>query len=182
MGIRLQGPKPQFARSSGGEGGSHPSNVHDHVYALGTINYTGALQAPLISQSLLLTFLAGRSHPHPQGGTVSDAQQWPGVQVTCQWCSCLMGPALGALCVLPQSLAANCGKWAKSLLMTASSSSVRTLVSPSSSYTTEQYDSACMRAILKIIMLCNYYRAEFSVEEMVSGARDRGREDCRHIS
>ena len=41
LGIRLQGPKPEFARDSGGEGGSHPSNVHDHVYALGTINYTG---------------------------------------------------------------------------------------------------------------------------------------------
>ena len=41
LGIRLQGPKPKFARKDGGEGGSHPSNVHDHVYALGTINYTG---------------------------------------------------------------------------------------------------------------------------------------------
>lgn len=41
LGIRLQGPRPKFARTDGGEGGSHPSNVHDHVYALGTINYTG---------------------------------------------------------------------------------------------------------------------------------------------
>ena len=41
LGIRLQGPKPQFARPDGGEGGSHPSNVHDHVYALGTVNFTG---------------------------------------------------------------------------------------------------------------------------------------------
>ncbi len=41
LGIRLQGPKPQFARPNGGEGGSHPSNVHDHVYALGTVNFTG---------------------------------------------------------------------------------------------------------------------------------------------
>lgn len=42
LGIRLQGPRPQFARPDGGEGGSHPSNVHDHVYAIGTINFTGA--------------------------------------------------------------------------------------------------------------------------------------------
>ena len=41
LGIRLSGPKLQFARSDGGEGGAHPSNVHDHVYPLGTINFTG---------------------------------------------------------------------------------------------------------------------------------------------
>ncbi len=38
----MQGPRPKFARTDGGEGGSHPSNVHDHVYAIGTINFTGA--------------------------------------------------------------------------------------------------------------------------------------------
>lgn len=38
----MQGPRPKFARPDGGEGGSHPSNVHDHVYAIGTINFTGA--------------------------------------------------------------------------------------------------------------------------------------------
>ena len=42
LGVRLQGPRPKFARKDGGEGGSHPSNVHDHVYAIGTINFTGA--------------------------------------------------------------------------------------------------------------------------------------------
>lgn len=45
LGIRLQGPRPQFARKDGGEGGSHPSNVHDHVYAIGTINFTGEATA-----------------------------------------------------------------------------------------------------------------------------------------
>ena len=59
LGIRLQGPRPQFARKDGGEGGSHPSNVHDHVYAIGTINFTGILPqgspcwAPLASCCLL---------------------------------------------------------------------------------------------------------------------------------
>ena len=43
LGIRLMGPKPQFARPNGGDGGAHPSNVHDHVYPLGTVNFTGAL-------------------------------------------------------------------------------------------------------------------------------------------
>ena len=36
MGIRLKGPAPSWARESGGEGGSHPSNVVDNTYALGT--------------------------------------------------------------------------------------------------------------------------------------------------
>lgn len=41
LGVRLEGPAPKWARSDGGEGGTHPSNVHDHVYAIGTINFTG---------------------------------------------------------------------------------------------------------------------------------------------
>lgn len=41
FGVRLVGPKPQWARSDGGEGGLHPSNAHDYVYSLGAINFTG---------------------------------------------------------------------------------------------------------------------------------------------
>ncbi|NJK91414.1 MAG: urea carboxylase [Blastochloris sp.] len=40
-GIRLIGPKPQWARSDGGEAGLHPSNIHDNAYAVGTVDYTG---------------------------------------------------------------------------------------------------------------------------------------------
>ncbi|KAI9749349.1 MAG: hypothetical protein M4579_006903 [Chaenotheca gracillima] len=40
-GIRLIGPKPKWARSDGGEGGSHPSNVIEYGYPLGTLNWTG---------------------------------------------------------------------------------------------------------------------------------------------
>ena len=47
LGIRLQGPRPTFARTDGGDGGSHPSNVHDHVYAIGAINYTGDMPVVL---------------------------------------------------------------------------------------------------------------------------------------
>lgn len=39
--MRLEGPKPEWVRADGGEGGTHPSNVHDHVYALGAVNFTG---------------------------------------------------------------------------------------------------------------------------------------------
>ena len=41
LGYRLEGPKPEFARKDGGEGGRHPSNLHDYAYAIGTVNFTG---------------------------------------------------------------------------------------------------------------------------------------------
>ncbi len=41
LGIRLNGPKPSWTRSDGGEAGLHPSNVHDCEYAIGSINFTG---------------------------------------------------------------------------------------------------------------------------------------------
>ena len=40
-GIRLVGPKPEWARSDGGEAGMHPSNIHDNAYAVGTVDFTG---------------------------------------------------------------------------------------------------------------------------------------------
>ncbi|KAJ7304851.1 allophanate hydrolase subunit 2-domain-containing protein [Mycena albidolilacea] len=42
LGIRLEGPdKILWARTSGGAGGSHPSNILDNGYALGSINVNG---------------------------------------------------------------------------------------------------------------------------------------------
>ncbi|WP_027949742.1 urea carboxylase [Haliea salexigens] len=40
-GVRLIGPKPQWARADGGEAGLHPSNIHDNGYAFGTVDFTG---------------------------------------------------------------------------------------------------------------------------------------------
>jgi len=40
-GIRLIGPKPEWARQDGGEAGLHPSNIHDNAYAIGAIDFTG---------------------------------------------------------------------------------------------------------------------------------------------
>ena len=40
-GIRLIGPKPQWARQDGGEAGLHPSNIHDNAYAIGSVDFTG---------------------------------------------------------------------------------------------------------------------------------------------
>ncbi|MFT3924771.1 MAG: urea carboxylase [Myxococcales bacterium] len=40
-GVRLIGPKPDWARADGGEAGLHPSNIHDNAYAIGSLDFTG---------------------------------------------------------------------------------------------------------------------------------------------
>lgn len=40
-GVRLLGPKPEWARSDGGEAGLHPSNIHDCAYRVGAVDFTG---------------------------------------------------------------------------------------------------------------------------------------------
>ncbi len=40
-GVRLVGPKPEWARADGGEAGLHPSNIHDNAYAIGAVDFTG---------------------------------------------------------------------------------------------------------------------------------------------
>ncbi|MGU3585378.1 5-oxoprolinase/urea amidolyase family protein [Rhodococcus sp. C26F] len=40
-GVRLIGPKPEWARTDGGEAGLHPSNIHDNAYSVGALDFTG---------------------------------------------------------------------------------------------------------------------------------------------
>lgn len=40
-GVRLEGPKPEWARPDGGEAGLHPSNIHDTAYSVGALDFTG---------------------------------------------------------------------------------------------------------------------------------------------
>jgi urea carboxylase len=40
-GVRLEGPRPKWARPDGGEAGLHPSNVHDNAYSVGALDFTG---------------------------------------------------------------------------------------------------------------------------------------------
>ena len=40
-GVRLIGPRPQWARTDGGDAGLHPSNIHDTGYAIGAVDLTG---------------------------------------------------------------------------------------------------------------------------------------------
>ncbi len=46
-GVRLIGPKPEWARPDGGEAGLHPSNIHDNAYAIGTVDFTGDMPVVL---------------------------------------------------------------------------------------------------------------------------------------
>ena len=68
-GVRLIGPKPEWARSDGGEAGLHPSNIHDVAYAIGTIDFTGDMP-----------ILLGPDGPSLGGfvcpGTVVAAELW----------------------------------------------------------------------------------------------------------
>ncbi|WP_425297720.1 urea carboxylase [Nocardia asiatica] len=40
-GIRLEGPKPAWSRTDGGDAGLHPSNLHDNPYSVGALNVSG---------------------------------------------------------------------------------------------------------------------------------------------
>ncbi|MEV3936240.1 urea carboxylase [Glycomyces sp. NPDC049804] len=46
-GVRLDGPRPAWARTDGGDAGLHPSNLHDNPYSVGTVNFTGDTPALL---------------------------------------------------------------------------------------------------------------------------------------
>ncbi|XP_038052816.1 urea amidolyase-like [Patiria miniata] len=41
LGIRLMGKSLTWTRESGGTAGLHPSNLHDYVYQIGSLNFTG---------------------------------------------------------------------------------------------------------------------------------------------
>ncbi|MBM4523343.1 5-oxoprolinase/urea amidolyase family protein [Rhodococcus hoagii] len=45
-GVRLIGPRPDWARPDGGEAGLHPSNIHDNAYSIGALDFTG--DAPIL--------------------------------------------------------------------------------------------------------------------------------------
>jgi len=40
-GVRLEGPRPRWARPDGGDAGLHPSNIHDNAYSVGALDFTG---------------------------------------------------------------------------------------------------------------------------------------------
>ena len=97
LGIRMEGPKPQWARSDGGEGGSHPSNVHDHVYAIGSINFTGDMPIALMPDG---PSLGGFVCP----ATIISAEMWKMGQVRMPTSTLILTVTLQSFRVHPSSL------------------------------------------------------------------------------
>jgi urea carboxylase len=60
-GVRLIGPKPLWARDSGGEAGLHPSNIHDNPYAVGAVDFTGDMPVILDRTGRASAVLSARS-------------------------------------------------------------------------------------------------------------------------
>lgn len=54
-GYRLKGPRLRWARTSGGEGGSHPANVIDEPYPYGGMNWNG--DEPVLLPVVSIAFL-----------------------------------------------------------------------------------------------------------------------------
>ncbi|MDR9498609.1 MAG: urea carboxylase [Hydrogenovibrio sp.] len=68
-GIRLVGPKPEWARKDGGEAGLHPSNIHDNAYGIGAVDFTGDMPVILAQDG---PSLGGFVCP----ATIVEAEQW----------------------------------------------------------------------------------------------------------
>lgn len=60
-GVRLIGPKPLWARDSGGEAGLHPSNIHDNPYAVGAVDFTGDMPVIMDRTGRASAVLSARS-------------------------------------------------------------------------------------------------------------------------
>lgn len=69
VGVRLTGPKPKWARKSGGEAGIHPSNIHDGPYSIGSISFTG-------DQAVVLTCDGPSLGGFMVFATVISAEMW----------------------------------------------------------------------------------------------------------
>lgn len=92
-GIRLEGPPPQWSRTTGGEGGSHPSNMLGYGYPLGGMSFTGDSAVVFTADSPVQSgFIC------PQ--TVLSCQMWrlgqlkPGDNVRFKQCSWLQAMEL----------------------------------------------------------------------------------------
>lgn len=77
VGIRLIGPKLEWSRTSGGQGGSHPSNTVDYPYPVGGIIWTGDEAAILPADCPSLGGFV-TSHVVPKGEIFKLGQLKPG--------------------------------------------------------------------------------------------------------
>jgi urea carboxylase len=71
-GVRLIGPSPEWARADGGEAGLHRSNIHDTVYAVGSVDFTGDMPSSVrMGRAWAGSSAPSRSSPPSGGSSVS---------------------------------------------------------------------------------------------------------------
>ncbi|KAL2857983.1 urea carboxylase [Aspergillus pseudoustus] len=69
IGVRLSGPRAEWARQTGGDAGLHPSNIHDSPYPVGGISFTG-------DEAVVLTADGPSLGGFVVFATVADAEMW----------------------------------------------------------------------------------------------------------
>ena len=83
MGVRLEGAGAGgigWALASGGEGGSHPSNILDNGYAFGTVNVNGA--SARTTSSVLAAFKRGVGMDSAVVSRPSSTEAWKKLGIT----------------------------------------------------------------------------------------------------
>lgn len=69
LGVRLTGPRPEWARQTGGDAGLHPSNIHDSPYSIGNVSFTG-------DEAIVLTADGPSLGGFVAFATVAEAEMW----------------------------------------------------------------------------------------------------------
>ncbi|KAL2835264.1 urea carboxylase [Aspergillus cavernicola] len=69
IGVRLSGPRAEWARQTGGDAGLHPSNIHDSPYPVGGISFTG-------DEAVVLTADGPSLGGFVVFATVAEAEMW----------------------------------------------------------------------------------------------------------
>ncbi|KAJ5126591.1 Urea carboxylase [Penicillium atrosanguineum] len=69
LGVRLSGPRPEWARRTGGDAGLHPSNIHDSPYSIGNVSFTG-------DEAVVLTADGPSLGGFVSFATVAGAEMW----------------------------------------------------------------------------------------------------------
>ncbi|KAJ6030275.1 uncharacterized protein N7446_000663 [Penicillium canescens] len=69
LGVRLTGPRPEWARRTGGDAGLHPSNIHDSPYSIGNVSFTG-------DEAVVLTADGPSLGGFVAFATIAEAEMW----------------------------------------------------------------------------------------------------------
>ena len=131
-GVRLVGPRPDWARADGGDAGLHPSNIHDNAYAFGTIDLTGDMPVILGPDG---PSLGGFVCP----ATVIEADRWKLGQ--------LAAGEKVRLCAVTEAEARRVGRVQDDAIAKGDASTLTKRVSLSHRFLSHRYESAIVAEI-----------------------------------